>query len=214
MPRPDLTPPWKPQTTEPVGCHLLDGECRILFGTGYGFSADRLIGKIEASGGIDVVVAEHGDPDHFGAIPALLEHFDDLTVAIPALDAAVLDKYYSELNPDVKLVDGAERWGLCSVLVPGHTPGNMAFVAEADGQLFAGDTFVHSKSELAADGDWSGDLAPIVSHYNKARTEDARTNIQRLADYEFDSIYLTHGNDVLTEGHAQLEVLLSDLGLI
>lgn len=213
MPRPDLTPPWKPQTKEPVGCHLFEGDRRILFGTGYGFSADRLIDDIESFGGIDVVVAEHGDPDHFGAIPALLEHFDDLLVAIPTDDAAVLDKYYFDLVPDLTLDDGDEHWGLRAVHVPGHTPGNMAFVDESRGLVFGGDTFVNSESELAADGDWSGALAPIVSRYNKAATADARANVRRLAEYDFEIVLLTHGADVERDGRGHLDALMADLDL-
>lgn len=212
MPRPTLTPPWRPQTREPVGCHLLDGDERVLFGAGYGFSADQLVDELERFGGLDVVIVEHGHPDHYGAVPTLLEAFDGLTFAMPADDAGILDKVYNGVAPDVLLEDGDQRWGLECVSIPGHTPGNAAFLDAARGQLFAGDSFVAATSDIAAPDDWSGAFAPIDPVYNMD-DDAAKDNLQLLEEYAFEAALLTHGDDYLEGARRELGVLLDDLSL-
>lgn len=200
------TPP-RPQTNEPVSVHVLDDEAAVLFGTGFEAGVDRLIEDLDAIGGIDVVVVEHGDPDHFDALPSLVEVYDP-TVAIPAADADALAKV--EVSPDVELEHGEHRWGVETIHVPGHTPGNMSFLHDDSGTLFVGDTFVHRNSFAAAPGDWSGEFAPIKPGLNAA-DEAARANIADLLDYEFDVALLTHGLNVYEDAHDELETLVDDL---
>ena len=88
--RPSDPPPERPQTNEPVSVHVIQAEATLLFGTGFPSGLPVLLEALEALGGPDVVVIEHGDPDHYAALSGLLEAFPDATVAVPAQDAEVL----------------------------------------------------------------------------------------------------------------------------
>lgn len=211
LPRPDRPPAYSKVTAgetidEPIGVHVLEGDTVILFGTGYADSADELLAWLDGFGGVDVVVVEHGDPDHYGAVAEVLGAYES-TVAIPADDAGALTNV--DVEPDVELRDGDHRWGLDCVHVPGHTPGNMSFLAGE--RLIAGDTVVHAKSAIAAPGEWGGALAPIRPGFN-ADDEAARRNIRRLAEHTFETAYLTHGPDVLTGARREVDRLIDDLG--
>ncbi|MDX1748145.1 MAG: hypothetical protein R3324_19600, partial [Halobacteriales archaeon] len=92
VPRPRY--PFVPETIptdEPVSVHFVVGEEVLLFGTGYASGAFELIRAIDRIGGLDVVIVEHGDPDHYDSVPILKELYDDLSVAVPADDAGVLE---------------------------------------------------------------------------------------------------------------------------
>ena len=207
--RPKQPTPPRPQTNEPVSVHVLDGEETVLFGTGFEAGVDRLIEQLDALGGVDVVVVEHGDPDHFDALPSLVEEYDP-TVAIPAQDADALEEFGVGVEPDVELEHGETHWGVETIHVPGHTPGNMSFLHEDSGTLFVGDTFVHKNSFAAAPGEWSGEVAPIKPGLN-ADNEAARANIADLLDYEFEVALVTHGLNVYEDAHGEVETLVADL---
>lgn len=211
VPRPGQSA-WKVATEEPVSCHVIDGEDTVLFGTGHGASVDTLLDGLDRLGGVDVVIVEHGDADHYGGLPTILDRYDDVTVAMPPEDAAVLPKVYRDVAADIELIHDEVRWGVRAISVPGHTAGNMAFLDEARGILVVGDTVVHADSDIAAPGSWSGAFAPIDPVFSM-RDDLARSNLVVLADYSFDAALVTHGSDVLQDADAELAALLADLDL-
>ncbi len=200
-----------PPTNEPVSVHVLDEETTVLFGTGFESGLDRLTRELEEFGGPDVIVIEHADPDHYLALPALLKAYPDAQVATPRQE---VDQLQSAVDVPVHVTLEADelRWGVRTIHVPGHTPGNMSFLHESTDTLFVGDTVVHSNSFVAAPGDWSGAFAPVKPDLN-ADDQAARKNISILADYDFEAALLTHGPNVLEDAQADLELLLEDLGL-
>lgn len=200
--------PARPQTNEPVSVHVIDDDETVLFGTGFDSGAATLIDELEAYGGPDVIVCEHGDPDHYQALPTLLEAFPDATVAIPAPDVDALDDVGVEA--DVELEHDEVRWNVRTILIPGHTPGNMSFLHEDSGTLVVGDTFVHKNSFTAEPYDWSGDFAFIKSVLNDDTAEMYETT-PILADYDFDCALLTHGLNVFEGAYGEFEKLLDDL---
>ena len=208
--RPQNPDPARPQTNEPVSVHVLDGDETVLFGTGFDSSLETLVGNLESFGGPDVIVVEHGDPDHYAALPGLLDAFPDTTVAIPTQDADVLVDF--GVTPDVELEHDEIRWGVRAIHVPGHTPGNMSFLHEESNTLFVGDTFVHRNSFAAASGEWNGSFAPIKPALN-ADDAEAHRNIGILADYEFERALVTHGLNTTSDARAELDTLLDDLNL-
>ncbi|MGQ4554964.1 MBL fold metallo-hydrolase [Halobellus sp. GM3] len=207
--RPQNPDEARPQTNEPVTVHILDGEETVLFGTGFDSGLETLTAALDAYGGPDVIVVEHGDPDHYAALPSLLERYD-ATVAIPSQDAQALEGI--GVTPDVKLGHDEHHWGVRTVHVPGHTPGNMSFLHEPSDTLIVGDTFVHRNSFAAAPGEWSGRFAPIKPELN-ADDRQARENIATLRGYPFDTAVTTHGLNVFEGAAADLEALLADLNL-
>ena len=212
VPRPGQSG-WKVATDEPVSCHVLVGDETVLFGTGHGASVDVVLEGLDRLGGVDVVVVEHGDPDHYGGLPSILERYDGVTVAMPAEDAAVLPKVYRRVRADFELTHDQAIAGVRAISVPGHTAGNMAFLDEDRDLLVVGDTVVHADSDIAAPGDWSGAFAPIDPVFSM-RDDLARSNLVVLADYAFDAALVTHGPDVLEGAWAAYMALLDDLGLM
>ena len=205
--RPAKPDPARPQTNEPVSVHVLDGEETVLFGTGFESGLEQLVPALESVGGPDVIVVEHGDPDHYAALPSLLERYD-ATVAIPEQEADVLEEL--GIPVDVELSHDETRWGVRTIHVPGHTAGNMSFLHEESGTLFVGDTVVHKNSFTAAPGSWSGSFAPIKPALNEDDAA-ARENTSILSAYSFDAALLTHGLNVYEDARSELDTLLADL---
>lgn len=211
LPRPDLPAHVLASSDEPIACHLIVGDVVVLFGTGYASSTRQLLAAIDEVGGVDGVVVEHGDTDHFGALPGIRETYEDVVVAVPADDQVHLRRVYED-PPDLLLTDQESQWGYRAIMVRGHTYGNMAFLDESTGILIAGDTVVGSESDIARDGAWSGRLAPPAARFNRNDTK-AIENLVGLAEYDFDTVLLTHGDDIVSGGKAELLKLLADLDL-
>lgn len=183
---------------EPLSVHVLDtDEATVLFGTGDESTAEDLVPIAEIDD-VDVVVAEHGDIDHFGGIPALREAID-AEFAIPAGDAQFLDE--AGVEYDVTLEAGETDWGVETIGVPGHTPDNLAYLV--GDVLVAGDTVCGSDSAFAMDGDWPGALAPLAEQFNHD-TDEMLASIPALADYDVEVVLTSHGANVLE--HADREI--------
>lgn len=208
LPRPDLPPYLTASPDEPIGSHLIDD---TLFGTGYALSAGRLLDEIDSHGGLERVVVEHQDTDHYGALPQVVEAYDP-EVVVPEGDHGFLQRTYAGLEADRLLDDGDEVGGFRAVRVRGHTYANTSFVDESRGVLVAGDTVVRSDSDIAPAEDWSGPLAPPADRFN-LDTDRARRNLRALAGLDVEDVLLTHGEDVVGGGRDAIERLLGDLGL-
>lgn len=190
---------------EPLSVHILDTtDSTVLFGAGDESTADDLV-DIAREHGVDAVVVEHGDVDHYGGVPALRDALD-VPVAVPAGDATFLED--AGIDPDVRLDAGETYRGIETIPAPGHTPDNMAYLY--GDVLVAGDTVAGADSMFAAAGDWSGPLAPMTPEYS-ADDEQARGSIRRLLDYEFDLVLVTHGSNVREDGRRAVETLVADL---
>lgn len=190
---------------EPLSVHVLEtAESTVLFGAGDESTAGELV-DVAREHGVDAVVVEHGDGDHYGGVPALREALD-VTVAVPAGDAKFLED--AGIEPDVRLDAGERFRGIETIAAPGHTPDNMAYLY--GDVLVAGDTVAGVDSMFAAEGDWSGPLAPMTPDYN-ADDERARDSIGTLLEYDFEMVLLTHGSNVTGDGRGAVETLVADL---
>lgn len=179
-------------------------EATVLFGSGDETTADELI-PIARDHDVDVVLVEHGDPDHYEGVPYLREALD-VEVAVPVGDAGTLEE--EGIRPDRLLDPGEVYWGIETIDAPGHTPGNMAYLYEDT--LVAADTVFGRDSVYALEYDWSGPLAVVTSDWN---SDDAqmRESAMRLVDYEYDDVLVTHGTSVLGGGKEAVEKLKGDL---
>ncbi|MDG5776499.1 MBL fold metallo-hydrolase [Haloarculaceae archaeon H-GB2-1] len=193
------------QYDEPMSVHVVERDgTTVMIGGGAAASADELVG-IAADHGVEVVVAEHGDPDHMNAIPEIRAALD-VEVAVPAGDARFFEA--AGIDPD-RLLDGGETyWGIETISTPGHTPDNMAFLV--DDVLVAGDTVVGVDSVHTADEDWSGPLAVTPPSYNPD-DEQMRASVSTLLDFDFEVVLVSHGDHVLDDGHDAVATLVDDL---
>lgn len=198
-----------PQTNEPVSVHVVDDEETVLFGTGFESDVDRLVAELDEFGGPDVIVVEHADPDHYDALPALVEEYPEADIALSEPDIEEMQEAVG-VEVDVALSHDEVRWGIRTIHVPGHTAGNMSFLHEASDTLVVGDTFVHKNSFAAAPGDWSGTYAPVKPGLN-ADDETARENVDVLLDYDFDAALLTHGLNAAAGAKPEVRKLVDDL---
>lgn len=190
---------------EPLSVHVLDtDEGPVLFGAGDESCADA-VADVARDHGVRSVVVEHGDGDHYGGVPRLREAVAP-EVAAPAGDAPALRE--AGVEPDRLLEPGDRYRGALAVAVPGHTPGNLAYLWED--VLVAGDTVAGVDSTFAAAGDWSGPLAVLGPDYN-ADDARARESVRNLLDHDFETVLVSHGANVEAGGREAVETLVADL---
>ncbi|MFB6211917.1 MAG: MBL fold metallo-hydrolase [Halobacteriales archaeon] len=194
--------------TEPLSVTIIETDAgTVLFGGGDTYTADELVGIAEDHA-VDAVVIEHGDVDHYDGIPALQAAIDP-EVAAPAGDIHKLNA--AGIDVDVELQAGESYRGVMPIATPGHTPDNMAYLYES--VLVAGDTVVGSDSVFAADGPWSGPLAIITAGFSYDDTQ-TRASVRSLLEFEFDTVLVAHGSNVLTDGYEAVETVVNDLETI
>ena len=194
------------QYDEPLGVQVIEtDQTAVLFGAGDESAADAVC-DIATDHGVDNLIVEHGDIDHYGGVPALREAIEDLEVATPAGDVPFLGE--AGIEVDRPLEAGERYWGVKTISTPGHTPDNMSYLYEDT--LVAGDTVTGADSLFAAAGEWSGPLAAITADYN-ADEEQARNSVSELIGYEFEIVLVTHGTNVTEDGSEAIETLVADL---
>jgi glyoxylase-like metal-dependent hydrolase (beta-lactamase superfamily II) len=148
---------------------------------------------------IVLCVLTHRHRDHVGGLRALKE-LCGFEVASHAAEAEAIEEA-TGVTVDHKLEDGdvmPRCGGIRVIHVPGHTRGNICLLM--DGNLFAGDTLFGG----------NGGLRPPPSRFSFDPGE-ALGGISRLAAFDFEAIYLSHGDDVLTGGKERLGELLRSL---
>ncbi|MFB6149766.1 MAG: MBL fold metallo-hydrolase [Halobacteriales archaeon] len=191
--------------TEPLSVIIIETNAgTVLFGGGDTYTADELVGIAEEHA-IDTVVIEHGDVDHYDGVSALREAIDP-EVAAPAGDMHKLDA--AGIDVDVELQAGESYRGVLPIATPGHTPDNMAYLYES--VLVAGDTVVGSDSVFAADDPWSGPLAVVTAEFSHDDAQ-ARDSVRNLLAYDFETVLVAHGSNVLTDGYEAVETVVADL---
>ncbi|MFB6093432.1 MAG: MBL fold metallo-hydrolase [Halanaeroarchaeum sp.] len=195
--------PWSwAGTEEPITVTVVEGPAAtVLFGTGDDSTADDLL-AVAREFDVDVAVAEHGDVDHYGGIPHLVDALDP-TIAIPAGDAFALEE--AGVPFDVAMEVGETYWGVETIPVPGHTPDNAAY--RYGDVLIAGDAVCGSDSPFAMAGDWPGTLAPLADQFNH---DTARTleSVARLGDLDVETVLTAHGQHALEDGAREIAALI------
>lgn len=163
-----------------------------LVDTTYERLADNLIAELESLGTApDRVVVTHDDPDHTGALDAVVDRYDP-------------EPWLPE-ETGLTTGGGAERrYGhgdavgpFEAVHVPGHSPDAYALVDTARGIAVTGDTVIGA--------DWRG-LPPGYLLPPPGRLSDdvhaAEANLDRLLAYDFEVALVSHGTAV-TDGAAE-----------
>lgn len=191
---------------EELSIHIIGtDESVIQFGSGDAHTVEE-VQKYSSEYNVDIVIVEHADPDHYGGTVSL-QSTQDVKIAAPAPDVSAL-KEKIDISIDYNLNDGELFHGIAPIATPGHTSGNMAFLYED--VLIAGDTVIGSDFDRAADYDWSGRLAMLKPSSHENPTQ-ANQSVERLLEYDFDVVLVTHGSNVLKAGKDEVKKLIADL---
>lgn len=148
---------------------------------------------------IALCVLTHRHRDHVGGLRAI-EELCGFEVASHSAEAEEIEEA-TGVTVDHRLEDGDVMpmcGGIRVIHVPGHTQGNICLLM--DGNLFAGDTLFGG----------NGGLRPPPSRFSSDPGE-ALESISKLEAFDFEAVYLSHGEDVLTGGRERLAGLLRNL---
>lgn len=174
---------------------LVDDDVPTLFDAGFEETVDALIdGLDELDVSPDRLVITHGDPDHIGGYEAVCETYD-------------LETYVPELTDLTGLPDADHRFGHGdrighweAVHVPGHTQDLHAFVNETDEILLAADAVAGSDLRGLPEGYLLTHAALYAEDYGAAEL-----NLDRLLEYDFDAVVVSHGSSVPEGGYEALD---------
>jgi glyoxylase-like metal-dependent hydrolase (beta-lactamase superfamily II) len=198
-------------TTIPVG--MLESNCYILNSGGAlalvdcGIFTRRVREAVAGQGGdLRYILLTHGHFDHIQGVASAKEAYPAARIGIGEADAAYLtgetdslpgrvSAHKSPIAPDLLLGDGdvlpLGENNLQVIATPGHTPGGVCFLAEAEGLLFTGDTLFFEEVGRAdlPGGDWAalqasvrrlyglqGGCAVLPGHYQASTLGHEREN--------------------------------------
>ncbi|WP_143461926.1 MBL fold metallo-hydrolase [Levilactobacillus enshiensis] len=155
----------------PINCYLVDeGRELMLVDTGMSFCTKGILKAIKRlKKPLTRIILTHAHVDHVGSLDAVKAEFPQAWVYISTRDARILagdlnlealedqteikgGTIQVETEPDKLLTAGDHVGSLTAYLVPGHTPGSMAFYQASSQALLAGDAFV-VQGGLAVAGD-------------------------------------------------------------
>lgn len=164
------------------------------------FDEVRDMGKMLKDVTLCLITHKHGD--HIGNLSKVREA---TSAKIMAHEEEVSDiEGATGLTIDKGLKDGEivpYCGGIQAIHVPGHTRGNIILYLRKSKLIIAGDTIF---------GDEEGNLTPPPEMY----CEDvnmAKREIKRLLKYDFDTLLISHGKNILQNAKDKVEELCQDL---
>jgi glyoxylase-like metal-dependent hydrolase (beta-lactamase superfamily II) len=211
--------------------YLLDGGDEIaLLDAGAGRDPQRLIDNLRADGyaarPLTWLLLTHAHADHAGGAQAL-RALTGARIACSATEGQLLatgaavdlgldrairsgiyppDYVYAHTQPDLLLEPDAllrvGRYTLHAILVPGHSPGSLCYLAEGAGQkmLFSGDVVFHGGT--IGLGNWPG-----------SSLEDYRRSIARLSGLGVEALFPGHFLWTRCGGQTHLDQAIANLDL-
>ena len=137
------------------------------------------------------VILTHSHGDHVGGLGEVL---GEAPTAMTYAGEGDIDAISSP-NPLTAVGDGDEVLGLEVIETPGHTPGSISVLDTGIGLLVAGDALNTDAAGTTVTGpnpDFSSDMVT------------ANASVAKLAQFEFDSLAVGHGNPVLSDADEQV----------
>ena len=204
-----------------VNCYLVrEDDGYTLVDAGLSGSVDEIL---KAAGNIPIkrLLLTHAHMDHVGSVDALIARIPGLILAASERSIPILKKppdlslrpgevgpirgYPPGILSQVSLVvkEGDQVGSLLAIDTPGHIHGQLAFLDERDGTLYAGDT-LFCFSYLAIPG-WTSWYFRLKVNSNLAQARDSAI---KLLDYSIERFACGHG-PVRSGGKAALEKAIS-----
>ena len=150
-------------------------------------------------GDIKMIIITHAHGDHINNLPQV-KGLTDAEVVIGDGDEGALEER-AGIPADIVL-DTGDMIGACGnieiIRVPGHSDGNLSLYLHKYKAIIAGDTIF---------GDSEGTLeAPPEKYCNDV--EAAAKNLEILANYDFDTLLLSHGKNNLSGAKEKVLALI------
>ncbi len=168
--------------------------------TGSSGSEGEILNAVESLGGtwddVNHVIATHSHGDHVGSIREVM------TAASNSAGYAGADDMLRIAAPRdlVAVSDGDEVFGLQVISTPGHTPGSISVFDAGSGVLIAGDALNTPNGVVEGPNpDFSADL------------DFANVSVQKLAELNFETLLVGHGEPVETGAGAMVAALAESL---
>lgn len=178
-----------------------DADEITLVDTGWPDTTDDLLAALEGEGvEPDRLFVTHDGHDHFGGVDAVMERYDPELV-VPAAETSLCDALAHE--PDRYVEDGDALAGMEVLVLPGHTEAPASLYLPERRTLIAADSLDGSDRR----GLDPGYLLPPPAAYNADHTA-AEESLERLLEYDIDSVLVFHGSHVLGDAGEKLERLL------
>ncbi|MGQ9680393.1 MAG: MBL fold metallo-hydrolase [Candidatus Bathyarchaeia archaeon] len=183
---------------------LIDDEELVLIDTGYSEGCARNILKLLKKEGrqpseIELCLLTHKHFDHIGGLRTL-KTLCGFKVAAHSAEAEAITRA-TGVETDITLEDGNVLplcGGLRIIHMPGHTKGNISILAGK--RLISGDSIRGNR----------GTLKPPSRGFSEDYNQ-AIQNITRLAELDFDAVYVSHGRDLEKGGKEQVTNLIKSL---
>ena len=151
---------------------------------------------------IKLILITHAHGDHIENLPRVLKLIGNPDVMLGAGDVESL-KEQTGVKADMGLEHGdiiSACGGIEVVSVPGHSDGNLSFYLRDEKTMIVGDTIF---------GDDNENLYTPPEKYSKDAGLAAR-EIRKLLAYDFDTLLLSHGKNVLKNAKDKVEELISN----
>lgn len=186
-----------------VNSYISEGQDLTIIDTGLNDgSANTITRKLESLehrlADVDLCIITHAHRDHLGGLKGLKERRPPFLVAAHDSEADDVEKA-TDVDVDLRLVDGQNIGGFTVVYLPGHTLGSIALLGS--GTLIAGDALNGGGAELKGP-------KPMFTKDRDA----ASASVRSLADLDFDRVLVGHGAGVETGGKAALLRLIERMG--
>lgn len=176
------------------------GSEMAVIDTGTSGSEGEILGAVEALGGswddVNHVIATHSHGDHVGSMREVM------TAAANASGYAGPEDILRIAAPRdiVPVGDGDEVFGLQVISTPGHTPGSISVFDPDAGVLIAGDALNTPDGVVTgANPDFTADL------------DLANVSVQKLAELNFETLLVGHGEPVESGAGAMVAALAETL---